>query len=281
VTSAGAALGTVLEISDLSVTYDIAGSEGQVHLALRDIDLDLRRHEFLSVVGPSGCGKTTLLNVVAGLIPYASGRVMVDGAPVTGPGADRAMVFQSAGLLPWRSVIRNVAYGIELQRRLGRAQIRAKAKEMLELVGLTDYADRYPSALSGGMQQRVNVARALAADPELLLMDEPLGALDAQTRAQMQGEILRIWSADKKSVLFVTHAIDEAVYMSDRVVVLGRGPGSTVREIIDIPFDRPRTVETRRSAEFKRIVEHIEDLITGEESAAERARTGSDPGEQP
>jgi NitT/TauT family transport system ATP-binding protein len=160
-------------------------------------------------------------------------------------------------------VLRNISYGLELRRVGARKERRERAERMLELVGLADYANRYPAALSGGMQQRVNLARALVADPTLLLMDEPLGALDAQTRSQMQTEILRIWSTERKSVLFVTHAIDEAVYLSDRVIVLSKGPGSTIDEIVDIPLARPRTAWTRREPEFKRLTEHVEDRIHG------------------
>jgi ABC-type nitrate/sulfonate/bicarbonate transport system, ATPase component len=173
--------------------------------ALRDINIDVRNQEFLAIIGPSGCGKTTLIRLVAGLLPYTSGSIRLDGTPVTGPGADRAMVFQSANLLPWRTVIKNVELGLE-QRRVPAKERRERAREVIELVGLADFEDHYPRELSGGMQQRVGLARALAVNPKVLLMDEPFGALDAITRKTMQDELLRLWNAERKTVVFITHA---------------------------------------------------------------------------
>lgn len=264
----------VLRVRAMSVAYRTGARGAYGPPALDNVTFSLRRHEFVSVVGPSGCGKTSMLNAVAGLIPYTAGEITVEGEPVTGPGPDRAMVFQSAGLLPWRTVLRNTSYGLELRKVGARSERRERARAMLELVGLADYAGWYPAALSGGMRQRVNLARALVADPALLLMDEPLGALDAQTRSQMQTEILRIWSAERKSVLFVTHAIDEAVYLSDRVIVLSKGPGGTIDEIVDIPLDRPRTAATRREPEFKRLTEYVEDRIQGGQLVQPRTTAG-------
>lgn len=253
----------VLEIKDLSIAYRLIPRGRYGPPALRDVSFSLSQHEFVSVVGPSGCGKTTMLNAIAGLIPISGGSIRVEDEPVTGPGPNRAMVFQSAALLPWRNILHNTALGLTFRRVGSRKGRLDKAAAMLDLVGLGDYAARYPGALSGGMQQRVNLARALVADPKILLMDEPLGALDAQTRSQMQGEILRIWSAERKSALFVTHAIDEAVFLSDRVIVLSKGPGSTIQEVVDIPLERPRNNASRRLPEFKKLVEYVEDLITG------------------
>ncbi len=177
------------------------------------------------IVGPSGCGKTTLLNIVAGLLPYEEGTVSIDGKRVEGPGVDRAVVFQHSALLPWRTIAGNVRYGMEMQRRFDEATMRERADHFVKMVGLSGFERHYPNELSGGMQQRVNLARALAADPEVLLMDEPFAALDAQTREFMQAELLKIWSQARKTVLFITHQINEAVYLADRVAVMSARPG--------------------------------------------------------
>src|SRR5262245_50036573 len=187
--------------------------------ALDDVNLTIMDEEFVSIVGPSGCGKTTFLNVVDGLLPASGGRVLLDGKVVSGPGRDRAMVFQDASLLPWRTVVGNVRYGLACQR-IGARPARERAQNFIEMVGLSGFEHHYPHELSGGMQQRVNLARALVMDPQILLMDEPFAALDAQTREVMQEELLEIWLRAKKTVLFVTHQINEAIYLSDRVIVI-------------------------------------------------------------
>src|SRR4051794_16568282 len=212
-----------LDIDRLTKRYYVERDGRQV-LALSDVSLNVRDGEFMAIVGPSGCGKTTLLNIVAGLIPYDLGGVVIDGKRIEGPGVDRAVVFQHASLLPWRTVNGNVRYGMELQRRFDSATMKQRADYFTNLVGLKGFERHYPGELSGGMQQRTNLARALAADPVVLLMDEPFAALDAQTREFMQSELLKIWAEARKTVLFITHQINEAVYLADRVAVLSHRP---------------------------------------------------------
>ncbi len=226
---------------------------------LRSVSVDVSRGEFISIVGPSGCGKTTFLRIVGGLEEATSGSAILDGKKITGPGMDRGFVFQQDNLLPWRTIESNVNIGLEINSRLDRAQKERTAK-LLNLVGLQGFADYYPRQLSGGMRQRVNLARALAVDPELLLMDEPFSALDAQTREIMQTELLRIWEAGAKTVLFVTHQIDEAVYLSDRVFVFARRPGR-IKEIVEIDLPRPRPLSIKRTPQFASYVDHIWKLI--------------------
>ena len=216
--------------------------------ALDAFDREVEKGEFLSIVGPSGCGKSTFLNVLLGLIKPDSGEVLMRGRRITGPGSERAMVFQEFGLLPWRTVQHNIELGLEL-RRTAAAKRRSVAERLVSLVGLTGFENHYPHELSGGMKQRVGLARALATDPDVLLMDEPLAALDAQTRDLMQVELLRIWREARKTVLFVTHQIDEAIYLSDRVLVMRKRPGRT-KKIFDIKLPRPREYEMRVTPEF-------------------------------
>jgi len=223
---------------------------------LRAIGVDVARGEFVSLVGPSGCGKTTFLRIVAGLERASAGGVRIDGRAVTGPGVDRGFVFQTDNLLPWRTVLANALLGPELAGR----DARPRTLELLKLVGLAGFEHYYPRQLSGGMRQRVNLARALAVDPEILLMDEPFSALDAQTREIMQTELLRIWNEGRKTVLFVTHQIDEAVFLSDRVLVFGRRPGR-VREVVRVDLPRPRDLAVKRTGEFVAYVDRIWRLI--------------------
>ena len=227
--------------------------------ALQDINLVVERGAFIAVVGPSGCGKTTFLRIVAGLEPASSGEVNLDGRAVTGPGGDRGFVFQTDNLLPWRTVFANAIIGREIAGQVGAAE-RQRTMELLKLVGLEGFESYHPRQLSGGMRQRVNLARALAIDPEILLMDEPFSALDAQTREIMQTELMRIWEAGRKTVLFVTHQIDEAVFLSDRVLVFARRPGR-LRESVLIELPRPRSLAIKRTSEFVRYVDHIWRLI--------------------
>jgi NitT/TauT family transport system ATP-binding protein len=255
---AGAA-STELVIDDVGITF--TATKGKTsYQAISSVSMQVKPNEFSCVVGPSGCGKSSLLLAVAGLVPISSGSITIGSKPVSQPGRNRAVVFQSASLLPWRSVLRNVSYGLELRRVPGR-EARERSREVIKLVGLEGFEGRYPHELSGGMQQRVNLARALVADPQLLLMDEPFAALDAQTREFMQEELLRIWNQMRKSVLFVTHQIDEAVFLGDHVVVLSKGPGTTVSKIIDVGFKRPRSESIKRSPEFLAIVDEIWGLI--------------------
>jgi len=216
--------------------------------ALYAFDMDVEDGEFLSIVGPSGCGKSTFLNVLLGFLKPDSGDVLMHGKKITGPGSDRAMVFQEFGLLPWRTVQHNIELGLELKRTAA-GKRRAVAERLIALVGLAGFESHYPHELSGGMKQRVGLARALATDPDVLLMDEPFAALDAQTRDLMQVELLRIWREARKTVLFVTHQIDEAIYLSDRVLVMSKRPGRT-KKIFDVKLPRPRDYEMRVTPEF-------------------------------
>jgi len=217
--------------------------------ALRDVNFSVREGEFVCIIGSSGAGKTTLFRIIAGLEEPTTGSVRLDGDPVEGPGTNRGMVFQEYGLFPWRTVLGNVAFGLE-QRKMSGADRRERAMEMIELVGLGEVAESYPKELSGGMKQRVGIARALAVDPEILLMDEPFGSVDAQTKQRLHGELLDIWRETGKTVLFVTHDVDEAVTLADRVVVLTGSPGS-VHEVVDIDLDRPRTRTDEAFAEYE------------------------------
>jgi NitT/TauT family transport system ATP-binding protein len=234
--------------------------------ALRGINLGVERGEFISVVGPSGCGKTTFLRIVAGLEHATSGDVLLDGRAVREPGTDRGFVFQNDSLLPWRTVFANAIIGREITGSIGPSD-RKRTMELLKLVGLEGFENYHPRQLSGGMRQRVNLARALAIDPEILLMDEPFAALDAQTREIMQAELLRIWERGQKTVLFVTHQIDEAVFLSDRVLVFARRPGRVQAEIT-IALPRPRKLEIKRTAEFVALVDRIWRMIEDDVRAA-------------
>ncbi len=248
-----------LEIENLSYQYWLERDQRNF-IAFKDVSLSVKEGEFICIVGPSGCGKTTLLNVVAGLLEYEEGALRVNGQIVNGPGIDRAVVFQHASLLPWRTVTGNVRYGMEMQKRFDKRTREERAQQLIEMVGLTGFENRFPSELSGGMQQRVNLARALATDPEVLLLDEPFAALDAQTRETMQVELLKIWSHSQKTVLFITHQIDEAVYLSDRVIVMGTGPGRIKKEL-EVNFARPRTLDLKRTPEFHALTDEIWKLI--------------------
>jgi NitT/TauT family transport system ATP-binding protein len=241
-----------LQVSHLGKTF------GDLR-ALQDINLAVERGEFIALVGPSGCGKTTFLRIVAGLEPASSGEVTLDGRAVRSPGGDRGFVFQSDNLLPWRTVFANAIIGREVAGRVGPAE-RQRTMELLKLVGLEGFEHYHPRQLSGGMRQRVNLARALAIDPEVLLMDEPFSSLDAQTREIMQTELMRIWEDGRKTVLFVTHQIDEAVFLADRVLVFARRPGR-LRESVAIELPRPRSLAIKRTVEFVRYVDHIWRLI--------------------
>jgi NitT/TauT family transport system ATP-binding protein len=234
--------------------------------ALRGINLTVERGEFISVVGPSGCGKTTFLRIVAGLERASSGNVLIDGRAVKRPGNDRGFVFQNDSLLPWRTVFANAIIGRELAGTIG-PDDRKRTMELLKLVGLEGFENYHPKQLSGGMRQRVNLARALAIDPDILLMDEPFASLDAQTREIMQTELLRIWQRGQKTVLFVTHQIDEAVFLSDRVLVFARRPGR-LQEEVKIALPRPRDLAIKRTPEFVAVVDHIWRLIEDDVRAA-------------
>jgi NitT/TauT family transport system ATP-binding protein len=248
-----------LSIRHLSKTF---GKRGAVTEALRDLSVDVAPGEFVSIVGASGCGKTTLLRLVDRLIEPTSGDVLVDGQPLVNPADKIAFVFQQDGLLPWRSVLRNAGFGPELKHK-PTGEITSLATKYLRLVGLGQFPDHFPHELSGGMRQRVNIARALSAGADILLMDEPFAALDSQTREIMQTELLRIWSETQKTVLLVTHQIDEAVYLSDRILIFTSRPGR-LKEDIQINLPRPRDLSIKRTPEFTGYTDHIWRAIEAE-----------------
>ena len=234
-----------IEARNVFKTYE--SRDGNV-VALQDVSLEVTDSEFVSILGPSGCGKSTLLRILDGLTNADSGQVLMDGKPIDKPTQERGFVFQSFNLFPWRTVRGNIEFGMEV-RRASKSERQAMSQRLIELVGLTGFERRYPYELSGGMQQRVGIARALAIDPAVLLMDEPFGALDAQTREDMQDELLRIWAQSRKTVLFVTHSIEEAIYLSDRVIIMTPRPGR-ILAVIDVPFERPRSESHRTLPQF-------------------------------
>jgi len=248
----------VMSVEALGRDFD---ANGVRTTALSRVSFEVRKREFISVIGPSGCGKSTLIRILAGLDYPTSGTVRLDGRSVQGPGADRGMVFQAYTLFPWLTVKKNVMFGLKM-KGIANGKAEQMATEWLGVVGLSDAADKYPGQLSGGMKQRVAIARALANEPRILLMDEPFGALDAQTRCSMQAHLLRIWEAVDVTVLFITHDLEEAVYLSDRIVVLGANPGRIV-EIIDVPVARPRSPAQFLSGHFLATKQRLEELIHG------------------
>ena len=253
---------SVIEIKELTVAYPQARSNNRL-VALWQVDLVLQDGEFVTVVGPSGCGKTTLLNTVAGLLQPTSGTVLVDGQPVTGPGPERAVVFQEYALLPWRTASDNIRFGLEMQPAL-KADADDRIRRVIEMVGLTGFEKAYPHELSGGMRQRVGLARALVAEPKILLMDEPFAAVDAMTREVMQGELERIVAQSGKTVIFITHSIDEAILLGDRVVVATTRPGR-VKEIVPVNLVRPRwEYDVKAEPEFIRVREYVWELLKDE-----------------
>ncbi|BDZ55021.1 Nitrate import ATP-binding protein NrtD [Agromyces marinus] len=257
----------LISVRDLSVSYDVART-GSKLLAIEGVDLDVREGEFVTVLGPSGCGKTTFMNVIAGLVKPSTGQVLVAGEPVTGPGPDRAVVFQDYALLPWRTVFDNVKFGLEMQKGLKGAGWRDRVQEAVDLVGLSGFENSYPRELSGGMQQRVGLARAIVAKPQILLMDEPLGAVDALTREVMREEIEKLIAATGKTVLFITHSIEEAILLGDRIVVFKSHPGA-IKEVIETGLERPRSERSVQSdPRFLELRDHLWDALQGEATAA-------------
>ncbi|AIQ12777.1 ABC transporter ATP-binding protein [Paenibacillus durus] len=259
-----------IKVSGVTRRYSIRlnkDEEKKQFTALQDVDLEVRPGEFLTIVGPSGCGKSTLLDLIAGLATPTEGELYIDGKRITGPALDRGIVMQGYALFPWRTVRRNVEFGLEI-KKVPKKDRKAISDRFLELVGLSSYADRYPYELSGGMKQRVAIARALAYDPEVLLMDEPFAAVDAQTRETLQDELLRIWEQTGKTIIFVTHSIDEAVALADRVVVMSPNPGR-VREIVPVSLPRPRSVgDVQSTADFSWIRHRVWELLQGETATA-------------
>jgi NitT/TauT family transport system ATP-binding protein len=250
------------------LTKSFEPARRQRHLALGEISLSIAEGEFVAILGPSGCGKSTLLYVVGGFVAPSSGTVAVNGKPVTGPGPDRGPIFQEFALFPWKTVLGNVMYGL-LEQGVAKPQAESKARALISLVHLTGYENFYPKELSGGMKQRVAIARTLAYGPQILLMDEPFGALDAHTRKGLQRELLEIWERDRKTVLFVTHSVEEAVFLSDRVIVLTRSPGR-LKATIDIELPRPRRrTELLVDRRYQSLVVDIERLM---DTAVEEAQ---------
>jgi NitT/TauT family transport system ATP-binding protein len=240
-------------------------------VALRGIELEIATGELVCLLGPSGCGKSTLLAAIAGFLSPTSGRISVDGAPVTGPGPDRGMVFQEYALFPWMTVAANVGFGLRI-KGMPRPYLERRVRDLLAALGLSEFADRFPKDLSGGMRQRVAIARVLAIDSPILLMDEPFGALDALTRRSLQGQLLAIWAEVRKTIVFVTHSIEESIYLADRIVVLTHRPGTIKREIrVDLP--RPRD---RSSTAFNELERELTALVMAEQERHEAAeRTGA------
>jgi NitT/TauT family transport system ATP-binding protein len=265
-----------LELRNISMRYTRRDHRFD---ALRDVSLEVEGGEFISLVGASGCGKTTLLRIVDGLMKPTRGEVWIDGQPVNKPGPNRGFVFQQDALFPWRTVLDNVIFGLEVQGR-SKQESRARADGLLELVGLSGFQQHFPHELSGGMRQRANLARALTIDPDVLLMDEPFAALDAQTREIMQSELLRIWRANRKTVLFVTHQIDEAVYLADRVVVMTSQPGQ-IKAILEVDIERPRDLSVKRTPRFLEVVDAIWKMIEEEVRAALQMTSKSQHSVQP
>ena len=245
----------ILEVNNLNKTFATATNGGIT--ALRNVSFTTHRREFVCVIGPSGCGKSTLIRILAGLESSTSGEVLLDNKQVAGPGPDRGMVFQGYTLFPWLTVKKNVMFGLKMQ---GRTDVESEAMQWIELVGLTRFADAYPDQLSGGMKQRVAIARALANQPRILLMDEPFGALDAQTRGRMQSYLLQIWQNIDITILFITHDLDEAIYLADRILVLKAHPGE-IQELIEVPVPRPRGADQTASPEFVATRKRLDELI--------------------
>jgi NitT/TauT family transport system ATP-binding protein len=259
-----------LRMVGLGKQYPVRTAVGSVEKVdiLKNVDFDVRKNEFISIIGASGSGKTTLLRIVAGLTQADEGRVEIGGRTVTGPGRERSLVFQAINLFPWRSVLQNVELGLEIRGEPAKERV-ARARQFVELVGLGRHAHAYPHELSGGMQQRVGIARALATNPDILLMDEPFGSLDAQTAEFLWDELLKIVEKTRKTVLFVTHHIDEAIYLSDRIIVLGGRP-ATIVDVIDVGFEKPRHVyDVRAQPRFSELRARLRAELFRKASAAE------------
>lgn len=248
-----------LEVDNVEIEYDLKRSREKL-IAVSDVSISVKEQEFLCIVGPSGCGKSSVLMAVAGLRKLSNGSISLRGKQITGPGKDRAVVFQSPALLPWRTVAGNIRYGLELN---GMARIEADAitQSAIDLVGLSGSESKYPAELSGGMQQRVNLARAIAADPDVILLDEPFASVDAQTREVLQGELLRIWEHSKKTAVFITHQISEAILLGDRIAVMSKGPRSRIKKILTVDLERPRREEMLTDIRFRTLEAEIRQLL--------------------
>jgi NitT/TauT family transport system ATP-binding protein len=273
---------TKIVLNNLTQVYYIRTKENakkQKFTAIKDFSLSIDKGEFVAIVGPSGCGKSTLLDIISGLSKANSGNIFIDGNAITGPALDRGFVMQGYALFPWRTVRKNVEFGLELKKvpKKERANI---SQEYLELVGLNGFEERYPHELSGGMRQRVAIARSLAYEPEVLLMDEPFAAVDAQTRETLQDELLKIWEKTNKTIIFVTHSIEEAVLLADRVVVLTKNPG-TIKEVVEIDLPRPRTnADMRVSTDYSWITNNVWELLQETQKQEKKVLSSKDIGNE-
>ncbi|GAB3815067.1 ABC transporter ATP-binding protein [Tessaracoccus terricola] len=257
----------------VTATFDV---NGQPFHAVQDLSLTIADNEFVTVVGPSGCGKSTIMNMAAGLLIPSGGEVLVDGVPVKGPGPERGVIFQQYALFPWLTVRQNVEFGLKL-KKISRASRNEIVDRQLELTGLTAFADSLPKTLSGGMKQRCAIARAYAADPSILLMDEPFGALDALTRVHMQSQLLETWSQEQRTVMFITHDVDEAVFLANRVIVMAARPGR-IHRIIDVDLPDERTEDLRTSPEFTAIRNEVWNSVYHQDSPPEPQAPRDEPG---
>ena len=237
---------------------------------VEDVSFSVAEREFVAIIGPSGCGKTTMMNIVAGFVQPSSGTVLLDGKPVAGPGPERGVIFQEYGVFPWLTVEENIAFGLKLAaNRVPDAERRATCERYMHLMGLADFAGAYPKTLSGGMRQRLAIARAYAVKPQFLLMDEPFGALDAQTRSHMQNLLLQVLAAEHKTVMLITHSVEEAIYLSSKIIVVTARP-SRIREVIEVPFGYPREEALHERPEFGALRSHVHDLVMQEYAAQQR-----------
>ena len=261
--------GTEVRIRFENVSVDFATANGPLAV-VDDVSFEIRNGEFVSIIGPSGCGKTTMMNIVAGFVQPQRGRVLLDGKPIAGPGPERGVIFQEYGVFPWLTVEENIAFGLKLAaNRVPDAERREICARYMRLMGLSDFARAYPKTLSGGMRQRLAIARAYAVKPQFLLMDEPFGALDAQTRSNMQDLLLQVLAAEGKTVMLITHSVEEAIYLSSKIVVATARP-ARVREIVDVPFAYPRDEALHESAAFGELRSHIRELVMQEYAAQQR-----------
>ena len=265
---------TAPRIAFENVCVDFQTERGPLRV-VDDVSFAIHENEFICIVGPSGCGKTTLMNILAGFVQPTQGRVTLDGQPVQGPGRDRGVIFQEYGVFPWLTVEQNILFGLKLAgSKTPPAERDAVCRKYLALMGLTDFAKAFPKTLSGGMRQRLAIARAYAAQPEFLLMDEPFGALDAQTRSKMQNLLLEVLQCEGKTVMMITHSVDEAVYLASRIVVVTARP-ARIKEIIEVPFGYPRREDLHESPEFVAIKAHVRDLVMAEYEAQQMLGTAA------
>lgn len=267
--AAGVPAAAPVRISFDRVSVDFPTQHGPMRV-LDDVSFEIRNGEFVSIIGPSGCGKTTMMNIVGGFVEPTQGRVLLDGKPVRGPGPDRGVIFQEYGVFPWLTVRQNIEFGLKLSASKANAAQRGEiVARYMKLMGLTDFANHFPKHLSGGMRQRLAIARAYAVRPEFLLMDEPFGALDAQTRSAMQDLLLEVLQSEDKTVMLITHSVEEAIYLSSRIIVVTARP-ARIRTIIDVPFGYPRSENVHEDPRFGELRAHIRDLVMQEYAAQAR-----------